>query len=284
MLLQEPRLRLRLFGGALVLMLGLCLAAHPAGAVESDAALAATPNAGQKVAVLDAGSAIRVEAENATVGEVLEALRTQLNITFFNMDRIDQSRVVSGSRFGSVNDVMAWLVPNGGFVIIYKEQERGESKPLRAERIGFLEGGNPTPGLPNAPAPIAARPVEANGKSVSGANRVTAVAPSAKRLFRRPSKADQEAGKPDVPDSGRSEIRSVAEQLRGATPLAQLDTERQANDPNRPLPDFLRSYGDAAQTTLQQQQQRTQALAAEQLRGLIGALGAACRGTAGSPC
>ena len=78
-------------------------------------------------------------------------------------------------------------------------------------------------------------------------------------------------GKPDLPNSNRSEIQSVAEQLRAATPAAQLEMQRQARS-DAPPPEFLRSRSDAAQTTIQQQAERSQALAVEQLRALVSGL------------
>ena len=65
------------------------------------------------------------------------------------------------------------------------------------------------------------------------------------------------------------------------TPLAQYEVERSARDPDRQgaPPAFLAGSGNVAQTTLEQQAARSQALAVEQLRALMNAYGAVCQGT-----
>lgn len=255
----------------------------PAAAAEPKPPIALN-TAPEKVAVLDAGDFFSVEAHNATVAEVLEALKKRLRLTFTNLDRIDLARVVDGTRVGNIQHIMAWLVPTGGFVVFYEEQKPGVAG--RPERISFLQGGTPTAGLSGQASSAAAAQAEADAKKAGTGKPQATASASGGGATAAPDGANK-AGKPDVPDTGgRHEYLTVPEQLAAATVNAQMDIDRQANDPTgqSPLPSFLNGPGNVANTTLEQQMQRSQALATAQLQALQSALRAACRGGANAPC
>lgn len=269
---------------ALGTALSVSSATPPAHAAEAKPPIA-TSTAPEKVAVLDAGDFFSVEAHNATVAEVLDVLKKRLRLTFTNLDRIDLARVVDGTRVGNIQHIMAWLVPTGGFVVFYEEQKPGV--PGRPERIGFLQGGTPTAGLAGQAPGAAASQAEADAKK-AGTGRPQATA-SASGGGGAGATADgaNKTGKPDVGDTGgRHEYLTVPEQLAAATTNAQMNIDRQANDPTgqSPLPSFLNGSGNVANSTLEQQMQRSQALATAQLQALQNALRAACRGGANAPC
>lgn len=264
---------------------GLSAAAlHPAGAAEVRPPIATSAEP-EKVSVLDAGDFFSVQARNATVAEVLEVLKTRLKLTFVNTDRIDMARTVDGTRVGNIQHIMAWLVPNDGFVVFYEEEKPG--KPGRPERIGFLQGGTPTAGLPSPDGAggKAAAPTDA-AKNPKGGQQASAGAGAGAGGSATDSAATK-AGKPDVADTGgRHENLTVPEQLAAATNYAQLEIERQANDPTgqSPAPGYQNGPGNVANTTLEQQMQRSQALATTQLEALQNAFRAACRGGINGPC
>ena len=248
-------------------------------------AAAAEPQKTDKVAVLDAGTFVTVEAHNATLAEVLDRIGERLKITFTNTDRINLQQVVDGRKSGPLREVMEWLVPTGGFVMLYEERTPNDKRPARVERIGFVAWGNKSAepsGTSTGPAkPAVTEKTTPNIPMQTNAGSSTQAKPAT------PSARDLKAGKPDVADTGgEGDIKSVAEQLRAASPNTQLDIEAQAHDPTgqAPLPAFLRPQSDVAQTTLQQQQERSQALAVEQLRALMGAYKAACTGNPKGPC
>ena len=269
---------------ALALGAAVCVSSTTPPAAAEVKPPVATSTAPEKVAVLDAGDFFSVEAHNATVAEVLEVLKKRLRLTFTNADRIDLARVVDGTRVGNIQHIMAWLVPSGGFVVFYEEQKPGV--PGRPERIGFLQGGTPTAGLPGQSPGAAAAQAEADAKK-AGTVKPQATASASGGGAASAADVASKAGKPDVPDTGgRHEYLTVPEQLAAATVNAQMDIDRQANDPTgqSPLPSFLNGSGNVANTTLEQQMQRTQALATAQLQALQSALRAACRGGANAPC
>jgi hypothetical protein len=247
-----------------------------------------------RVTVLDAGTFLVVEAHQAALGEVLEHLRARLDITFSNTERVDLTHIVDGRRIGSAFDIMKWLVPNHSFVLLYGEQKPNDPRRPRLERIGFLNIGTAATTGGTAPGSAVAAPSESIPGGVTAATR-----PASSGGVRPDSGLPASAGggaegpdlrtdgsKPDLPSTPMSEIKSVAEQLRAGTPDAQLEIERQARVPDRPgpPPEFLRPQSDAAQTTLQQQTERSQALAVEQLRTLMEAFKAACRSKGDGPC
>ena len=257
---------------------------------------AAQPDSpGDRVTVLDAGTFLVVEAHGARLAEVLQHLETHLKITFANRERLDLSRIVDGRRVGTAFDVMRWLVPNHSFVLLYEERTSGDTRKPRLERIGFLNMGAAATTGGSAPVSAGAAPPEGVPGGVTRATE-TALPGGVLPGSRIPdSGAGTAAGpdlrhdgsKPDMPSTPMTEIKSVAEQLRAATPEAQLEIERHAHAPGLrgAPPEFLRPHSDAAQTTLQQQAERSQALAVEQLRALMDAFKSACQGAMGDgPC
>jgi hypothetical protein len=248
---------------------------------------AAEPQKTDKVAVLDAGTFVTVEAHNATLGEVLDRMGERLKISFNNTDRVDLTRIVDGRTSGSLRDVMTWLVPNGGFVMLYEERKPGDNRPAHVERIGFVAWGTQT-ARPGEPSSRPAKPgVASAGVPAPAARTPSGAGVTPGKAATQSADKSKEGSKPNIADTGGAgELKSVAEQLRSATTNAQLDVDRQAHDPTgqAPLPAFLQPQSDVSQTSLQQQAQRSQALAVEQLRALMGAYSAACKGTPGAPC
>jgi hypothetical protein len=230
----------------------------------------------ERVTVLDAGTFIVVEAHQATLGDVFDTLATRLGITFSNTERVDLARSVDGRRLGTVLEVMRWLVPDHGFVLLYEERTSDDARTPRLERIGFLSSGRTA-----TTNDIDARSSE-SVTAASGPARSVRLAPVGGDSAVVGSPAEEpelpnDGTKPEVPSTPMSEIKSVAEQLWAATPAAQLAIEREAHAPAGPEapPEFLRPQSDVSQTTLQQQAERSQALAVEQLRVLMDAFKAA---------
>jgi hypothetical protein len=241
------------------------------------------PVAADRVGILDAGTFLRVEAHNATLTEVLDRLKPRLKIRVTNSELLDLSRRVNGSKTGTALEVVQWMAPGASFILIYDGPKPGETKPRKLERIGFLSSGTAVPSTgaaaPSAPAPES---------PTSAASTTTSVGlPKPQRGAAVPtntaSPSPDEKLKPGVPPSTpKSEIMGVADQLRALTPETQLAIEQQARspDPQTPSPGFLQPNQDAAQTTLQQQQERSQPLAVEQLRTLMEAYAAVSRARA----
>ena len=151
----------------------------------------------------------------------------------------------------------------------------------RALSSGNLSTPADAPTMP--PSGIgAARNAEAAGPVAEGTVVARAKPVAVSDSLRSAESNRTTEGKPDLPNSNRSEIQSVSEQLRTATPMAQQEVERQAHFDIQP-PAFLRSRSDAAQTTIQQQAERSQALAVEQLRALVNGLATAAPAPAARP-
>jgi hypothetical protein len=252
--------------------------------------------AAERVAVLDAGSFIVVEAHGAKLGEVLDRIAARLKAELvINTTGLPLDRTIDGRTRGTVAEVLRWLVPGFGFVLIFDQPQKGDSRPPKLVRIWLTKPGergvaavvDAAAGKPAEAAKWKATPEEgAKGKATTGkAPSRTAASVSAgatgpgKRS--RSSSADVAAGKSDIPSTPKSEIMSVAEQLQAQTPQAQLAIEAAARNPARqgPPPAFLAPQSDATQLSLQQQTERSQALAVEQLRRLMDAYKAACGGT-----
>jgi hypothetical protein len=252
--------------------LGFVLISAPARAADQD------PVQADRVAVLDAGTFLRVEAHNATLGDVLDQLKAHLKLRVTNTQLLDLSRIVDGSKAGTPLEIVKWLAPGANFFIIYDEPDPWETKPRKLEQIGFLSPGTAVP-------PTAAEPGLGGQTGTVDAVAVTGSPVPHDGDAMASTSADNRDNelKPVVPSSTpKSEIMGVADQLRAATPEAQLAIEQQAHssDPQTPLPGFLQSNQDVAQTTLQQQQERSQALAVEQLSALMEAYKAVNRGRA----
>jgi hypothetical protein len=255
----------------------------PAGAADP------VPTDADRVAILDAGTFLRIEAHGATLGEVLDRLKTQLNIRVTNSKILDLAHAVEGSMAGTPREIVDWLAPGASFILIFEPPKPGESEPHKLERIGFLGPGNakPSPAGGSRAAGSAAPPAPAstNPRSVT----VTRLPNSGQSAATVTALGDRTKGglKPDSPPSApNSEIKGVAEQLQAGTPEAQLAIEQHAHspDPQTPPPGFLQPNQDVAETTLQQQQERSQALAVEQLRALMGAYQSACPRGAARAC
>jgi hypothetical protein len=249
------------------------------------------PVAGDRVAVLDAGTFLRVEAHHATLGEVLDQLKARLKIRVTHSELLDLSRGVDGSKAGTPKEIVQWLAPGASFILIYDEPKPGQPKLQKLERIGFLSSGTAAPGtaapgtaVPGTAVPPARVPAgAASAPSVMASESLTGTVSTAASggapgsqggtaaLSTETANPNEEL-KPAVPPSTpKSEVMGVADQLRALTPDAQLAIEQQAHatDPQTPPPGFLQPNQDAAQTTLQQQQERSQALAVEQLGALM---------------
>jgi hypothetical protein len=276
---------------SLVAVLLVMAAQGLSSAAESPSLIAppiATGTAPEKVAVLDGGGdLISLEAHQATVAEVIEVLKTRLNLAFSNTDRIDMTRIVDGTRVGNIQHILSWLVPSGGFVVYYQEQKTASrSNPGRPERVGFLDGGPATAGAPSALAQDPSKQTAAGSQNAAKPGPNGASAPASAGSNPNSGKGDT-TGKPNVADTGGiHQLLTVPEQLRAATVDAQLEIDRQQHDPTgqAPAPAFLNGPNNVAGTTLQQQMQRSQALATSQIQALQQALSAACRGAPGAPC
>jgi hypothetical protein len=245
-------------------------------------ASAGAPDPGvERVAVLDAGTFLVVEVNQATIGEVLQRLAAHLKTELVNTNQLDLDRVIDGRKSGSLIEVIRWLVPEGGFIVISNQPEPGDPHLPKPLRITFLRPGAATPSdIANA---VVGKPVDpAEVKSPQYAAPSASARSAANGVSRQsgPSDADLAAGKPDIPSTPKSEIKSVAEQLEAQTPLAQLAIEAAAHDPmgQSPPPAFLAPQSDVAQLTLEQQMERSQALAVEQLGALMRAYRAAQQG------
>jgi hypothetical protein len=226
----------------------------------------------ERMAVLDAGTFVVVEVHQAKLGEVLRYLASHLKAELSNADQLDLERVIDGRKTGSLSEVIRWLVPEGGFILISEPAKPGDPHPLKLVRIGFLRPGDAMPssiasaavGKPGNPVQLAPReeaaPSPGARSAVTGGRRQS-----------RPLAADLDAGKPDIPSTPKSEIKTIAEQLEAQTPTAQLAIEAAARDPSGegPPPAFLAPQSDVAQLSLEQQMERSQALATEQLRALM---------------
>jgi hypothetical protein len=256
-------------------MLGLAvcnyLAVRPMWADDSIApsVIASPKSHSQRVSALEARSFISIEARQATVGEVLATMQSQLKVTFSDSDRIDLYRVVDGQKSGSMKSVLQWLVPNGSFVLIYEEQSAGSIKERRVERVAFLGSGNKGARVGGKPA-VPASAVEENEREFDAPN-VLARSVRVRAANRNEGRSDisLQGAKPEFPNNWQSEIRSVAAQLQAAA-SSQLATE--ANNWASASPADFRSNSDVAQLTLNQETQRAQALAVEQLRALMSSL------------
>lgn len=248
-----------------------------------------------KVAVLDGGDLISVEAHDATVAEVIEVMGKRLKLSFANTERIDTTRIVNGTRIGSIQHILSWLVPLGGFVVYYQEEKTQPSdKPGRPERIGFLDGGPANAGIPSG----STRESSKSGTTDAQKARAAAARGGAATVTPggRPAGpggagdtggGGDTTGKPDVADTGGiHQLLTVPEQLRASTVDAQREIDRQQNSPTGqgPSPAFLNGPNNVAASSLEQQMQRSQALATAQLQALRQALSAACSGGNGAPC
>jgi hypothetical protein len=243
-----------------------------AHAAISGSARAADPgqDTADRIAVLDAGTFLRVEARKATLGEVIERLKAHLNIEVTGSQLVDLSHVVDGSKAGTPSEVIRWLAPDASFILIFGEPKRGEPKPGKLERIGFVSSGTATP--TDIASAAMGKPVDpAQVKPELGAAPVPRAVPAVTGRGSRPSATDQAAGKPDIPSAPKTEIKTIAEQLVAHTPQAQQAIEAAAHDPSgqSPPPEFLAPQSNAAILSVEQQMERTQALAVEQLRGLM---------------
>jgi hypothetical protein len=259
-----------------VALVALALALPP-----PEAKAEAPDPAAERVAVLDAGTFLVVEVHQAKLGEVLQRLAIHLNVELFNTAQLDLDRVIDGRKRGSLSEVIRWLVPEGGFILISEQPKPGDPHPPKLVRIGFLRPGA---AVPSAIAGAAVgKPVDLTEvKPRQEATPSPSTRSAATKVKRQsvPPAADLDAGKPDIPSTPKSEIKTVAEQLEAQTPLAQLGIEAAARDPSgqSPPPSFLAPQSDVAQLSLEQQMERSQALATEQLGALIQAYKSARQG------
>jgi hypothetical protein len=253
------------FGRVALVALALAL---PPPVVNADA----PDPAAERVAVLDAGTFLVVEVHQAKLGEVLKRLAAHLKAELFNTAQLDLERVIDGRKRGSLSEVIRWLVPDGGFILISEQPKPGDLHPPKLMRIGFLRPGAATPSaIASAAVGKAVGPAEVTPQQEAAPSRSGRSAATRVRRQSVPPAADLDAGKPDIPSTPKSEIKTVAEQLEAQTPLAQLGIEAAARDPSgqSPQPSFLSPQSDVAQLSLEQQMERSQALATEQLRALI---------------
>src|SRR5262245_32170297 len=219
----------------LAAMLGLALGVGSAGAADPDL----PPG---QVAVLDAGTFVVVEANQAALGVVLDQIKTRLGIEISDTDRIDLSRIVTGRRIGTVFEIIRWLTPSANFVLLYEERRPGDTTQPRLERIGFLRAGGGSAGVdpgppssaPSATAAASRRASTAGADEPAGRPVDTGrvVAPAGDAGVAEAPEVRTDGSKPDLPYTAKREIKSVAEQLAAATPEAQLAIERQAHAAN----------------------------------------------------
>ena len=141
-----------MFGSLRAAALSLFAIALAACALFAVAAMLAAPPASaapgaapKKVVVIDDGDWVTVEAHQATLDEVLKAMAAELRITFGNTERLDLGRIVDGRRAGSIIHVMEWIVPAGGFIVLYREPKLGDAGPRRIRAIAFLQPGTRQP-------------------------------------------------------------------------------------------------------------------------------------------
>ena len=236
---------------ARVSLVGLALALLPAGL------LADTREPADRVTVLNAGTFLILEVHQTKLGDVLNRLAAHLKAELFNTDRLNLERIIDGRKRGSLEEVLRWLVRDGGFIIISEEPKPGDPRPPK------LAGSTDRSKIRDALRSVCC-----------GAGEAIGPGDWAK------AKADIAAGKPDIPSTSASEIMNIAEQLEAQTPKAQQAVEAAAHDPTgqSPIPAFLTPQGDTAQLSLQQQIERSQALAVEQLGQLMQAYKTVCRG------
>jgi hypothetical protein len=234
-----------------------------------------------RIAVLDAGTFLRVEAHNATLGEMLDRLKAHLKIEVSDSQILDLTRVVEGSKTGTPLEIMQWLAPGASFILIFDRPKPGEAKPGRLERIGFLgTGAAPPSAIASAAIGKPVDPIEVKPPQEATPSPSARSPARGNGLQSTPSAADLAAGKPDIPSTPKTEIKTVAEQLDAQTPTAQLAIEAAARNPGNQIapPAFLAPQSDGAQLSIEQQMERSQALATEQLRALMEAYRAVRQG------
>jgi hypothetical protein len=229
---------------------------------------AGAASATDPVSVLDAGTFLVVDAHTTPLGEVLDRLKNHLAATVAHADRLDLSRLIDGHKSGTLTEILQWLAPNAGFIIIYSDKNGGVR---RVEQIGFLPTGPAEQTTSDARKQSSSAGGPAEAKNSVGDEAVSIRSPTTARVM---SSFDtpESKGKPDLPYTKKDEVKGVAQQLHSVLPETQLATERQANSPApTATPDFLSSPNNVAQLSIQQQIERSQALATEQLRALIDA-------------
>ena len=237
-----------------------------------------------RVAVLDAGSFIVVEVHEAPLGEVLDRLRERLGVTITNTDMLDLNRRIEGRRSAPVMEVMQWLVPDANVLLLYAAQRPDDNRPARLERVTFFARGTAAPGIGINPDTLAARPGGTQAPVGGAGAAVAAGRPGGvgtqENLRTDGSKPEDSGGSPAAAARSTDGV-AVADQLQAMSPSWQLQQQQNAYrvGTTEPPPNFLRPHNDVAQTTIEQQQQRSQALAVEQLRALMGAMRNACTGT-----
>ena len=232
-----------------------------------------------KIVIKQTSGGLTVETHGATLREVLDRMSGELKIRFSNSDRVDLTRSIDGRTSGSLRDVMAWLVPDGSFVVLYDDATDSDGKAVRIQRISFLsrgpqkpvKGGNHPVGPTNSAPKVTVTP---------DTHVVTAAPPPV-----APTVAPTAVPAPAAPpaQAAADEPRSVTDQLRAATnQLASSSGSSEGGQSQTPA--FLNGPGDGSQQSLQQQAARSQALAVEQLNALMNAFKAACTGNPNGPC
>ena len=271
---RHPAATTRLRTSVAGIALAMCLFGAPLGY--------AAP--AEKISVTDAGSRVTVEAHNATLNEVFERMTAQLKIKFVYTERLDLTRVIDGRTSGSLKDVMAWLVPSGGFMMLYGEDD---ANAARVTRISFVStsagGGKPGP-MPSHKAMVTPASTPASTPLISQAPPTPpAVTPGPAPA---PTTAAAAAAPPVAPES-RDVAVSVADQLRASTMQTQTANAASAgggSGSNEPA--FMQggNGNGGSQGSLQEQAARSQQLAVQQLQALMGAYKAACTGNPLGPC
>lgn len=265
----------------------------PLVALALAAALLALPvcgaTAADKVVISETGTRVTVEAHNARLSEVLDRMKETLKLKFTYTDRVELDRVVEGRTSGSLREVMAWLVPNGGFMLHYDD----EANATRATRISFMgasKGGGAA--RPATAARSGSTPGSAQSTPIvtSAPPPVTPVTPTAVEPTHSPEPTTAANQPTPAPAGGISNdaIVSVADQLRAST-QAQMGNAAASGGSGgsggaSSGPAFMQSQGGGSQGTLQEQAARSQQLAIQQLQALMNAYKAACTGNPNGPC
>ena len=182
---------------ARVSLVGLALALLPAGL------LADTREPADRVTVLNAGTFLILEVHQTKLGDVLNRLAAHLKAELFNTDRLNLERIIDGRQWGSLEEVLRWLVRDGGFIIISEEPKPGDPRPPKLVRIGFLSPGDATPTPSSIASTMVREPVESAHVQPSKEStppprtRTTIIGkPTPRGKQTSPSDADIAAGKP----------------------------------------------------------------------------------------
>jgi hypothetical protein len=220
------------------------------------------PAISEKVAVIEIGSSVVVKANKATVGQVFERLGIIVTFTSDNLANIILSRVMNGHKKGTIHEIVRWLVPSDNYMLAYEEQKSGNKKVLRLKQINFVSKNNAGSDMADNNSPLR----KADFKSIEQQLRNAAS---------------------EVNTQSENESLGITEQMRTAALVNQMQigSQTHVNNTVSPLSQSDKSTNDMEQPTLQEQAQRSQALAVKQLQALMNAYQTVCqKNNVGGPC